>query len=67
MSEAKVNKYRRKHKRCRTCKYGYTYNNNLTTHWECKAKNFKIACCDIKQLTTKGMFCKLYEPREFKE
>lgn len=67
MSETNVNKYRRKHKRCRTCKYSYTYNNSNGVNWECRAKNFRINFYDIKQSTCEGMFCKLYEPKEFEE
>lgn len=66
MSETNVNKYRRKHKRCRTCKYSHNYR-NYRNYCACTVKNSILDYCDVELLTTKGMFCKLYEPKEFKE
>ena len=53
-----VNEYRKKHKRCRTCKY--------LDHcfcWYCKAKE-KIFSGNPRASSTKGMFCRVYKPKE---
>jgi len=53
-----VEEYRKKHKRCRTCKY--------LKHcfcWYCNAKE-KIFNGNPKQSSIKGMFCRVYEPKE---
>lgn len=66
MSETNIDRYRRKHKRCRTCKYSLQ-EYGTPTRWECKAKCKKISYYDIKRSICRGMFCKLYEPKEFVE
>lgn len=53
-----VNEYRKKHKRCRTCNHlAYCFN------WYCKVKE-KTFTGNPKTSSTKGMFCRVYEPKE---
>lgn len=47
--------YRKKHKRCATCRYWLGYGNNCDY---CKVKN-------IKKWRTDGKFCKTYEAIPF--
>lgn len=54
------NEYRRKHKRCGTCRY---WNNDIYT------SNF-VGMCLVKRIrknNTNGKFCKVYKMKEFKE
>lgn len=62
MSYSTINNYRRKRKRCRTCRYSLQ-EYGTPTRWECTAKCKKIPCYDIKTSICRGMFCKLYEAR----
>ena len=59
-----VNEYRKKHKRCRMCKHlsvGTCYD-------KCLAKRI-----EFRETTNRGLyrlcgcFCKIYEPREYKD
>lgn len=60
-SVEKVNQYRQKHKRCRTCRHAVLLNRNYIR----KAKNKNIGT--IPSIgNTIGMFCKLYESEAFK-
>lgn len=54
-----VNEYRRKHRRCRTCRY---LNYLCEDLWECKAKQKDISTDPHK--TRAGMFCRVYQPLE---
>lgn len=57
-----VNEYRKKHKRCRTCKYlqeGFGIDS-------CKAKGYRFSG-HMKDSMLRGCFCKLYEPREYED
>lgn len=60
-----VNEYRKKHKRCRTCKHA-RIGGFATQHDYCVAKGFRF---DDPASTTvlRGCFCKLYEPKEYKD
>ena len=53
-----VEEYRKKHKRCRTCKHL-----KLSFNWYCEAKE-KIFDGNPKSSSIKGMFCRVYEPKE---
>lgn len=56
-----VNEYRKKHKRCRTCKH--------LKHlfcWYCSAKE-KTFSGNPKSSSVKGMFCRVYEPKELEQ
>lgn len=55
-----INKYRQKHRRCKTC----VYENNERYYWYCKAKQ-KMHCGDVKETIFAGCFCKLYTPKLF--
>lgn len=55
----KIDTYRKRHRRCRTCKYAKTVNSGL--NWFCATKN----ATHVGHLTNtgiKGCFCKLYSP-----
>jgi hypothetical protein len=57
-----VEEYRKKHKRCKTCKHLYS---GFALD-RCKAKNFTFLN-SVDYTIFKGCFCKLYEPKEYKE
>ena len=59
-----VNEYRKKHKRCRTCKYANIGSRNFL-HDYCEAKNIQFEE-PISSTFLRGCFCKLYEPKEYK-
>jgi hypothetical protein len=56
------NEYRKKHKRCITCKYS-DYDNGLSI---CLAKG-KVAASDLRINLLKGRLCKVYNPILLKE
>lgn len=60
MAQMTVEEYRKKYKRCRTCKYAYE---PVGLNARCKAKNTTLnstlAYCGFR-----GMFCKVYQPKE---
>lgn len=56
------NEYRKKHKRCITCKYS-DYDNGLSI---CLAKG-KVAASDLLINFLKGRLCKVYNPVLLKE
>lgn len=55
-----VNEYRKKHRRCRTCKHAYSY----FSGWVCKAKNKRGYYSLVESEGLKGMFCRVYEAKE---
>lgn len=55
-----VDEYRKKHKRCRTCKYADHHNRG----WSCTAKGTEHYGYP-GDTVIKGCFCKLYIPKEF--
>ena len=60
MAQMTVEEYRKKHKRCRTCIYAYE---PIGLRARCKAKNTIIGDALIYQ-KFRGMFCKVYQPKE---
>ena len=54
------NEYRKKHKRCATCKYFCNRIIRYRRRYNCLAK-------DIYITPNKGKFCRVYKPRGFKE
>ena len=64
MSENKnsaVNKYRKKHKRCKTCAFASQSN----WGWNCLAKGQRYSG-SVSDTKLSGLFCRLYEAKEFK-
>lgn len=57
-----VNEYRKKHKRCSTCKH---YRDSYCDG-ECKAKCISFIT-PVDWIFPRGCFCKIYEPREYKD
>ena len=55
-----VAEYRKNHRRCRTCKHAC---NHWTYGSMCKAKNARRST-RVEDLWLRGMFCKVYEPKE---
>lgn len=60
----KVNEYRKKHKRCRTCKHVSLQ--MFSTYDRCEAKGFRFQH-SAADTVLRGCFCKLYEPKEYKD
>lgn len=58
-----INEYRRKHKRCRTCKHVGCQPFGSFDH--CMAKGFQFTE-PVSMTVLRGCFCKLYEPKEYK-
>ena len=56
----RVMKYRRKHKRCRTCEYAIE---NGGTYWHCKIKNKSGDTSLVRHAGMSGMFCKTYNAK----
>lgn len=57
-----VNEYRKKHKQCRTCKH-------FKGHWisdTCMAKGLEFPA-RTRNSMLRGRFCKIYEPKEYKD
>lgn len=54
-----VNEYRKKHKRCGTCKH---FNEGWVPN-RCMAKGLRF----IAYMRYRGCFCKLYEPKEYRD
>lgn len=59
-----VNEYRKKHKRCRTCKH--VSRKMFEEHDLCEAKGFRFDY-SVSTYSLRGCFCKLYEPKEYKD
>ena len=59
---SKVNEYRKKHKRCRTCKH---FENGYGVD-QCNAKCI-IFTIPVNFIFPSGCFCKIYEPKEYKD
>ena len=58
-----VNEYRKKHKRCRTCKHLSVP--MIGTYDRCEAKGFRFEY-SVSTYSLRGCFCKLYEPKEYR-
>ena len=55
-----LTEYRKRHRRCRTCKYAC---DSGLYHSLCKAKN-KRCSVRVEESGLRGMFCKIYKPKE---
>lgn len=55
-----VDKYRKQHKRCKTCVHA----SNGSCSWYCKAKQSRHFG-DLYDTKIAGAFCKLYTPKSF--
>ena len=55
--------YRKRHRRCRTCKHAV---NSGLYYSICRAKN-KRRSVRVEDYGLQGMFCKIYEPKESEE
>lgn len=60
MEHSTINQYRKKHRRCRTCKHSQRLVGSSEPLWRCNAKN-KGHWGIVTQTQIKGCFCKLYE------
>lgn len=58
MNTDAVNKYRKKHRRCKTCIHA----SNSNAGWYCKAKHKRHIYSDVYETTIAGVFCKVYSP-----
>ncbi len=61
MSTNRINTYREKHRRCKTCIHA---KQEGCYKWVCMAKN---ECFDgkLNKTTIKGIWCEIYSPRPF--
>lgn len=61
------NEYRKKHKRCATCKY---YSKKIMFTYLGRTYYYDSGVCAVKNIDTEptsGKFCRVYKSREFKE